>query len=69
LCYSFVWGNKPDKISRKTTVKSVQDGGIGLPDLKKYISSLKLTWIRKFKNNQHNWKSIVGADFKYFEKN
>jgi hypothetical protein len=68
LCYSFVWGNKPDKISRKTTVKSVQDGGIGLPDLKKYISSLKLTWIRKFKNNQHNWKSIVGADFKYFEK-
>ena len=68
LCYSFVWGNKPDKISRKTAVKSVQDGGMGIPDIKKFIMALKLTWIRKFKNNTHKWKNIILEDFPFFDK-
>jgi hypothetical protein len=33
MCYQFVWGNKPDKLNRKTAGKSVHNGGIGLPDL------------------------------------
>ena len=50
LCYEFVWNKKPDKINRKTVHKSVQEGGLGLPYLKTFISALKLTWIRKFIN-------------------
>jgi hypothetical protein len=68
MCYSFVWNNKPDRISRKTVVKSVRDGGLGFPDIKKFISSLKLTWIRKFKKTQHKWKNILTDDFVYMER-
>jgi exonuclease III len=68
LCYSFVWGNKIDRISRKTAIKSIYDGGMGLPDIRKYIMSLKLTWIRKFKVNNHKWKNIILENFDYFNK-
>ena len=58
-CFKFVWENKPDKISRKSAVKSVKEGGINIPDIKTYITALKLTWIRKYNSTKHKWKSIV----------
>lgn len=63
MCFKFVWNNKPDKISRKTSVKAVTNGGLGLPDVKTLITALKLTWIRKYKNSSHKWKSIVTEGF------
>jgi hypothetical protein len=68
MCYQFVWGNKPDKINRKTAGKSVHNGGIGIPDIKVLISALKLTWIRKYKNAQHKWKNVIRDDFEYLDK-
>ena len=59
VCYKFVWSDKPDKISRATASKAVKDGGINIPDIKTYITSLKLTWFRKYKKSKHKWKSIV----------
>ena len=56
-CNEFVWNKTQDKISIKTAHKSVQKGGLGLPHLKTFISALKLTWIRKFMNTNHEWKS------------
>ena len=50
LRYEFVWNKKLDKINRKTVHQSIQEGGLGLPHLKTFISALKLTWIRKFIN-------------------
>ena len=35
--------------------KSVQEGGLGLPHLKTFISALKITGIRKFINTNHKW--------------
>ena len=61
MCYEFVWNKKPDKINRKTVHKIVQEGGLGLPYLKTFISALKLTWIRKFINTNHKWKNITLA--------
>ena len=46
-CFKFVWNNKQDRISRKTTVKHIKEGGLGIPSLKHTISALKLSWIRK----------------------
>ena len=56
LCYEFVWNKKSGKINRKTIHKSVQEGGLGLPHLKTFISALKLTWIQTFINYNHKWK-------------
>ena len=67
LCYEFVWNKKPDKINRKTVHKSVQEGGLGLPHMKTFISALKLTWIRKFINTNHKWKNIVLVKYPFIK--
>ena len=63
MCYNFVWCKKPDKISRKVAHKSVKNGGIGLPDIKTFILSLKLSWMRKIENSSHKWKTIFLNNF------
>ena len=50
---------KTDKINRKTVHNSVQDGGLGLPHLKTFVSALKLTRIRKFVNTNRKWTNIA----------
>jgi hypothetical protein len=60
-CYKFIWDDKKDKIRRSTAVHTIQNGGIGIPQLDTYIKSLKLTWLKKCCNpNYHaKWKSIL----------
>ena len=59
LCYKFIWNKKPDKISRKSSHKSTKNGGIGLPDIRMFIMSLKLSWIRKADRSTHKWKNVL----------
>ena len=61
LCrYEFIWNKKKtDKINRKTVHNSVQDGGLGLPHLKTFVSALKLTRFRKFINTNRKWTNIA----------
>ena len=47
ICFQFVWNGKQDRIARKTTTKDVKSGGLNIPDIKTYILSLKLSWIKK----------------------
>ena len=65
--FRFVWGNKNDKISRKVSTKSLANGGIGIPDVRKFISALKLTWIRKLNVSNHKWTYILKAVVDTFE--
>ena len=46
-CFRFVWNGKQDRISRKSTIKDIRNGGLNVPDIKNYMIALKLTWIRK----------------------
>lgn len=57
--FEFVWNRKQDRINRKTAVKSIKKGGLGIPDIKKYVSALKLIWIRKLNMSNHMWKNII----------
>ena len=59
ICYVFVWNDKPDKISRKVTHKSIKEGGIGIPNVKQPVQALKVTWLRKLTLTNHKWKSIA----------
>ena len=59
LVYDFVWENKRDKISRKVSNKNMLQGGLGIPNIKEYIKSLKISWIRKLKYSNSKWKYII----------
>ena len=61
--YKFVWNQKPDKISRKSSHKRVKEGGLGLPKIKYFIQSLKLSWIRKLEKDGQKWKHIFLNDY------
>ena len=67
LCFQFVWGGKQDRISRNTITKSVKNGGLNVPDVRQYISALKLMWIRKFINTSHKWKNIAKNEFPFLQ--
>ena len=47
LCYTFLWNNGPDKVKRNCVVKSYKMGGLKMLDVKKFITSLKSTWLRR----------------------
>jgi hypothetical protein len=57
--FQFVWGRKNDKIARKTSVKNIVNGGIGIPDVHNYMNALKLMWIKKLQYSQHKWTTII----------
>ena len=61
--FQFVWNRKQDRISRKVTVKTIANGGLGIPDIRHYINALKLSWIRKLKTSDHKWKGIITSTY------
>lgn len=62
-CYKFVWNSKTDKINRNTAHKNIKNGGLGLPELKTFAKSLKLTCLRKTFNTNHKWKTVAMFTF------
>jgi hypothetical protein len=57
--FNFVWNAKNDRIARKTSIKNVTQGGMGIPDIKNYMYALKLMWIRKLTHCNHKWTEII----------
>ena len=68
LCFLFIWNEKQDKINRKTVQKRVMNGGLGLPNLKVFAQSLKLTWIRKMCLSKHKWRNIAIVNYPFLDK-
>ena len=42
-----MWDGKPDKVKRATITQDKYNGGLKMPELKNFILSLKLTWIKR----------------------
>ena len=61
--FEFIWNSKTDRISRKTSIKSLDSGGLGIPSIKHYIQALKLTWVRRLHTSDHKWKDIFISKF------
>jgi exonuclease III/uncharacterized protein (UPF0305 family) len=59
ICFAFVWNEKNDKIARRTSCKSVKEGGLGIPNVDHLMQALKVTWIRKWMNSKHRWKNVA----------
>ena len=59
MCFEFVWDQKRDKIKRIYSVHSIQQGGLGIPDVKVFMQSLKLMWIRKTQTQSQKWRKLL----------
>ena len=47
IFFKFIWSSKPDKINRQTIVLDKKLGGLKMFNLKYFITSLKVSWIRR----------------------
>ena len=65
IIFNFIWGNKKDKIKRATLKSKYKHGGLQVPDIDCRADSLKLTWIKKYVDNDLNtsWKNVVKPIF------
>jgi hypothetical protein len=61
MCYKFIWDKKTDKIKRTVAIHSIENGGIGVPEIEAFIKSLKLSWLKKCCNPSYSskWKTIL----------
>ena len=58
--YKFLWSNGPDRISRKNIIKNIHAGGLRMVNVSVFITSLKVTWLRRliiFSDND-NWSIL-----------
>ena len=58
--YKFLWNNSPDRICRKNIAKNIQAGGLRMVNVSVFITSLKVTWLRRLImfSDSDNWTSL-----------
>ena len=47
LLLRFLWGGKTNRIKRSTICKSYEEGGIRMLDIFTYLSSMKISWLKR----------------------
>jgi hypothetical protein len=60
LCFKFLWEDKPSKISKKVVCNSYNNGGLNMIDVYSFLSTMKITWLRKLVDNSE-WKKFTCA--------
>jgi exonuclease III len=62
MLFKFLWDNKPDKISRQQAYKPYEEGGLNMVNVKTFIHSLKITWLKRLINNDGSpWVSLFAS--------
>ena len=59
LLYNFVWQNKGDKIKRTKLVQKYEKDGLKMVDLKAFIDSMKLTWLKRLMTSEADWTHVA----------
>ena len=57
--YNFLWSKKSEKVRREDTKLPVKYGGLGMPDIAKFWTAFKFSWLRRILNTQSFWPRIV----------
>ena len=56
--YNFIW-NGTDRIKRNVLCQEYIQGGLKMINLDAFITSLKLTWIRRLITDNHKWTKLL----------
>ena len=59
IFYNFLWSKKSEKVRREDTKLPVKYGGLGMPDIAKFWTAFKFSWLRRILNTQSFWPRIV----------
>ena len=59
LFFTFLWGNKSEKVCRADCKLSEKAGGLGLVDIKAFWTSLKFSWLRRVLHTAVFWPKIL----------
>ena len=61
VIYNFIWNKKKDRIKRKTMKNECLLGGLKVPDPSSQADSLKITWVKKYmdENTGGKWKQLM----------
>lgn len=60
--YDFLWDGKPDKISRKTIIQKYENFGLKMINVQSFIHALKISWIKRLKGAQNQWKHAYNKE-------
>ena len=56
IFYKFIWDGKGDKIKRSITISDYENGGLRMLDLNSFNKVFKLSWVRKYLNENNSGK-------------
>jgi hypothetical protein len=59
MFFNFLWSGKKDKIKRQSTYQSYEEGGLKMINVKAYLSSLKITWLKRILSNDGKITEIL----------
>ena len=61
-----MWDKKKDKVKREQISKQYNQGGLNMVDIKPFIQSLKLSWIRRLIHSETKpWFTLLKNEIKY----
>lgn len=59
LFFKFLWSNSRDKVKRNIITQDYKYGGLKMIDLKCFINSLKVTWLRRLINSNNKFSNFI----------
>lgn len=60
IIFSFLWG-KRERIKRKTLIRHISDGGIGITDFETNVKGLKASWVSKLIHSNNDLNQLRNA--------
>ena len=60
IIFSFLWG-KRERIKRKTLIRHISDGGIGITDFETKVKALKASWVSKLIHSNNDLNQLLNA--------
>ena len=59
IIQNYLWNGTTSKISQKTLIQDITQGGLKLCHFQTKIDALKLTWVKRLTSNtKHKWKLV-----------
>ena len=59
--FNFLWDGKCDKIKRKKLVQSYERDGLNMVDIRSFLDSMKLSWLKRLMTSKADWTHIAGV--------